>query len=313
MLGILVVTWNSAETIDGCLAACAEVPDESRVLVVDNASGDDTAMRARKHLNAKVVVNSRNKGFAGAVNQGFRELSDCSHVLLINPDAVLHPEGVSSMLELARQRSVGAVGGRLAYPDGRDQHGFNVRRFPGPWTLAFEVLGINRLWPGNPVNRRYRQPNPQEFSSEVEQPAGAFLMISRSAWQHIGGFDERFYPVWFEDVDFCLRLRQAGYRILYCSAAVAAHAGGASAALLPWSSRQLFWYGSLLKFSSRHFSRWGRRSVVLAVMLGCVLRMIVATIDRQSAEAIGVYSKVFYSASSYWRGSPEHHASTAGA
>ncbi len=75
------------------------------------------------------------------------------------------------------------------------------------------MLGLNRLWPGNPVNRRYRCLDLDlEAAADVEQPAGAFLLIRRDAWQALGGFDEGFHPIWFEDVDFLKRARDAGYR-----------------------------------------------------------------------------------------------------
>ena len=127
-------------------------------------------------------------------------------------------------------------------PDGRAELGFNVRAFPTATSLAFEILGVNRLLPKNSFNRAYRIELDPERETEVDQPAGAFLMINRAAWDAVGGFDEDFWPVWFEDVDFCLRLRQAGYRILYAPRTMAHHIGGHSAARLSWEQRQLFWY-----------------------------------------------------------------------
>ncbi len=109
------------------------------------------------------------------------------------------------------------------------RRGFTIRRFPTPLTLWFELCGFNRLWPSNPVNRRYRYLDRDlEQAGPVEQPAGAFLMFRRDVWERLGGFDEGFYPVWFEDVDFCRRAADAGYRIEYVPQVEAEHLGGHS-------------------------------------------------------------------------------------
>ena len=101
-------------------------------------------------------------------------------------------------------------------PQNQVQAGFTLRRLPTPLVLAFEVLLINRLWPGNPANWHYRCYGfDYDEPGEVEQPAGAFLMFRRQVWEQLGGFDERFYPIWFEDVDFCKRIRDHGGRIYY--------------------------------------------------------------------------------------------------
>ncbi|MGH9662983.1 MAG: glycosyltransferase family 2 protein, partial [Bryobacteraceae bacterium] len=219
--GAVIVTHNSADVIGECLDALHGL----RAVVVDNASSDGSAAQAGGRPGVTVVPIAENLGFAAAVNQGIA-LLDCELVLILNPDAVVLT-GLERLAEACRQSGLAA--GRLVDADGRTQRGFTIRRFPTPWTLAFETLGINRLWPGNPVNRRYRyldrdlmEPGP------VEQPAGAFLMVRRDVWERVGGLDEGFFPLWFEDVDFCLRRRQSGFAARYVPAAVARHRGGHS-------------------------------------------------------------------------------------
>src|SRR5262249_29538696 len=152
--------------------------------------------------NVRLLANSANRGFAAAVNQGFA-VSSSTYVLLLNPDVT-----IDSSLEPLRKAcdlpgSAGA-GGRLLGVDRRPQIGFMVRGLPTPATLILEALLLNRIWPGNPVNRQYRCLD-RDYSvlGEVEQPAGAFLMVRRAVWQELDGLDEGFFPVWFEDVDFC--------------------------------------------------------------------------------------------------------------
>jgi GT2 family glycosyltransferase len=289
MPGIVIVTYNSADVIDECLDACRLVPGAS-IVVVDNASQDGTADRVRRRSDAELIANSTNRGFAGAVNQGFAALRDEHAILILNPDCA-PASGIAELERAALADGVGAATGRLVGPDGKDQHGFNVRSFPTAATLAFEVLGLNRIWPANPVNRRYRRKAPNG-PAPVEQPAAAFLMVRRSSWAALGGFDESFFPIWFEDVDFCKRLHDAGLKIVFLPEATARHRGGHSASKLPWAARQLFWYGSLLRYATKHMSAGPRCVVGLAVILGCFPRTIAGMLQHGVTEPVSVYSKV---------------------
>jgi N-acetylglucosaminyl-diphospho-decaprenol L-rhamnosyltransferase len=283
--GVVIVTFNSGEVIGRCLDSCAGMP----VVVADNASADGTVAAVRSRRGVTLIENSTNRGFGAAVNQGVRAL-DTEFVLLLNPDAEL----VSPIepLEDACERA-GLAAGRLVDAGGRTQTGFGVRRLPTPWTLAFEALGINRMLPWNPVNRRYRYLDGDlDVGTEVEQPAGAFLMFRRDVWRKVGGFDPRFYPIWFEDVDFCKRAREAGFRIEYVPQVVARHRGGHSVGKLEWGSREVYWYASLLRYACKHFRPNGLRGVSAAVALGSVLRAVTQMVARRSLEPLKVYAKV---------------------
>jgi N-acetylglucosaminyl-diphospho-decaprenol L-rhamnosyltransferase len=263
-VGIVIVTYNSAAEIGACLDAAMATGAE--VLVVDNASSDGTLAEVRQR-GAPVVANPVNRGFAGAVNQGIR-LVPSDYILLLNPDAVL--KGSLEPLRAAcAAPGVGAAGGKLVDFQGAVQAGFSVRRLPTPLVLALEILLVNRLWPGNPANWHYRCYDLRyDEPAEVEQPAGAFLMIRRQVWEDLGGLDEQFYPIWFEDVDFCKRLRARGYRVYYEPGSVAVHRGGHSIQKILLENRELYWYGSLLKYAFKHFHSGASRSLCLAVLVG---------------------------------------------
>ena len=210
-------------------------------------------------------------------------------MLILNPDAV-PVQGIDALERAVLAQSAGAATGRLVGGDGRDQDGFNVRRLPTAATLAFEALGLNRIWPGNPVNRRYRHAVP-ETQAEIEQPAGAFLMVRRSAWVSVGGFDEDFYPIWFEDVDFCKRLINSGRKIVFVPEAVARHGGAHSASQLSWKERQVFWYGSLLRYAAKHMPASSRAVVGLSVMGACIPRTIAGMPRFGIAGPVSVFSR----------------------
>ncbi|MDZ4799666.1 MAG: glycosyltransferase family 2 protein [Bryobacteraceae bacterium] len=303
MTGIVIVTWNSEEVIGACLDACLPL-SAVEIVVIDNASVDRTVELARERKGVKVIANMENRGFAAACNQGFAAVPNSSAILLLNPDAVLE-SGFHKLGAQVAEPGVGGATGRLVDDvDGQTQRGFGLRRLPTPMALALEVLGLNKLLPWNPVNRRWRMADyNDEVPGFVEQPAGAFLMVRREAWEAVGGLDESFWPAWFEDVDLCLRLRRAGYSIRYIPDAVAKHRGGHSASRLKWADRQLFWYGNLLRYSVKHFAPIGRKLVAGAVMFACVPRTVASMFSGQHLSSARVYSRVFRVACAAWRGS----------
>jgi GT2 family glycosyltransferase len=289
-IGIVVVTYNSGDEIGPCLDAALATGAE--IVVVDNASADITAAEVERR-GIRLIRNSSNLGFAAAVNQGFRALA-AKYVVLLNPDA-----NVQSGLDVLRRQcdepNVGAAGGRTIGPDGNLQAGWMFRRLPTPAALCFEVLGINRLWPRNPVNWRFRcyDIDLQSMTPvEIEQPAGAFMMIRRDAWERLGGFDEAFYPLWFEDVDFCCRLKRAGLRLFHVPSAVAAHFGAHSIRKLPLGLREFYWYGSLLRYASKYFNPFARRMVCSSVVAGSIIRAVGKLYHSGGWNEVAIYWKI---------------------
>jgi N-acetylglucosaminyl-diphospho-decaprenol L-rhamnosyltransferase len=258
--------------------------------VVDNASADATLAEVRRR-GVRAIANSSNRGFAAAVNQGCAELN-CGYLLLLNPDAILSSELEPLRAACERPRAAGA-GGRLLGADGEPQVGFMVRQLPTPAALILEVLLLNRVWPGNPVNRKYRGLGLDYSRSQtVEQPAGAFLMIRRDVWQQLGGFDEKFWPIWFEEVDFCRRAIDEGYSFWYEPQAVAKHTGAHSIPALTLEMRRIYWYRSLLRYSAKHFGPAGVRAVCLAVVAGSSVRAVLESALEKSWRPIATYGSV---------------------
>jgi len=287
-IGIVIVTHNSREYIGPCLDAVRETGAE--IVVVDNQSTDGTTSEVALR-GVRLIANSSNRGFAAAVNQGFTALGS-AYILLLNPDAILRG-GLDELREACRLPDAGGAGGCLLDPEGRPQVGFMVRRLPTPAALALEVLLLNRIWPNNPVNRKYRGLDMDlSTRSQAEQPAGAFLMVPRTVWLELGGFDEGFAPLWFEDVDFCRRAKDRGYRMYYVPNAVAIHTGGHTIQKLTLEKRRIYWYRSLLRYSAKHFHTLAFRVVCLAVVAGSLLRSIGESIRYQSVQPLAAYANV---------------------
>jgi GT2 family glycosyltransferase len=287
-IGIVIVTYNSGAVIGPCLDAALR--SGAAVVVVDNASSDGTRGEVVSR-GVRLLTNDSNLGFAKAVNQGFA-VFDCPYVLLLNPDAVL-----SSSLEPLRAAcdlpGAAGAGGLLLDAKGRPQIGFMVRQLPTPAMLAMESLLLNRLWPGNPINVAYRGLKlDYAVQQRVEQPAGAFVLIRRAVWEELGGFDERFWPLWFEDVDFCRRALDRGYCFYFEPSVVAIHTGAHSIPALALEMRRVYWYRSLLGYATKHFRSRGARGVCLAVITGSFLRAAVEAALERSLRPFATYSKV---------------------
>lgn len=259
---VIIVTYNSAAHIQAAVQSCLR--QNLSICVVDNASSDGTLAEIPEHELVRVVASKANLGFAGGVNRAAREVNAPLY-LLLNPDAeILDPIGPLVTAVVANGHS--AAAGLLVDPSGVPQKGFSFRRLPTAGALAFEVLGINRIWPANFVNRRYRCLDIDPMQPQmVEQPAGACLLFRRFDWELMGGFDEEFFPVWFEDVDFCRRLADAGGSIWFTPAVRVRHQGGHSVQKIEVGPRQRFWYGSLLRYAAKHFRPISRKFVAVIV------------------------------------------------
>jgi N-acetylglucosaminyl-diphospho-decaprenol L-rhamnosyltransferase len=261
------------------------------VVVIDNASGDRTLDEVRERASVRLIANRDNRGFAAAVNQGVR-LVDAEYYLSLNPDVYLRTS-LDPLVEASREH--GLSSGKLTDPTGIAQRGFTIRRFPTPLTLWFELFGLNRIWPSNPVNRRYRYlDRDMESASPAEQPAGAFLMFQKAVWDRLGGFDEGFYPIWFEDVDFCRRATELGYEPYFEPKVAAEHEGGHSILRIGQGCRARYWCASLIRYAAKHFPSGAYRGICAAVLLSSVPRAVSGMIQERSLSPILICIRIMW-------------------
>lgn len=283
-ISILIVAWHSGPALFRCLASLS--PDYE-VVVCDNASDAETArVVAREFPHVTLLSQPRNLGFAGGVNAA-RRVARAPKLLLLNPDTVAEPGAVERLsARLDAEPSVAAVAGRLEDADGKPQRGFNVRRFPTLASLAADLLLLDHVWPDNPASFRYyaRDLDP-DSPAEVEQPAAACLMVRAEAFDAIGGFDERFFPAWWEDVDFCRRLRSRGYRSVYEPAAVFRHEGGSSVAKLGAEGFTRAYYGNLRRYVRKHHGAGASVVVRALIAVGLLLRAGVSILRGNGSAA----------------------------
>ena len=296
----IVVTYNSAAVIGACLEAL--MSEGCEIVVVDNASQDDTLRCVEEFVAwhpVRLIANEVNRGFGAAANQG-AQAAGGDVFLILNPDAIAEPGAVAELMRCIETTQAGAVGGALLESDGQPARGFAFRRLPTLAALMFEATLVNQLWPGNPVNRRYRCLD-ADYAQEqpVEQPAGACLAVTRTAWESVGGFDEQFYPVWFEDVDLCRRLLGTGSKIWYCPAARFHHSAAHSVGQLSFREKQVFWYTNMLRYARKHFTGGQVLLLRLAIIKGMLLRSVAALFGARPAplgETLSAYWSVVRSA-----------------
>jgi N-acetylglucosaminyl-diphospho-decaprenol L-rhamnosyltransferase len=208
--------------------AVAETEPEAEIVIVDNASGDDIVERLADAVpRARVLRESENRGYGAACNRGARE-STKPFLLFLNSDAFVRPGAIAALYAaLAADPSAVVVGPRLEYSDGRLQT--SIQRLPSPWRVFCESSGLAALAGGRGFLRGHTKTREDHGRPQaVETLMGAALLVRRSAFEEVGGFDEAFF-LYAEETDLIARLRRKGYRVLYEPRAAVVHTGGVSA------------------------------------------------------------------------------------
>ncbi len=208
-LAIIVVAYGHAATLPATLQSLAQqtLPAQS-VVVVDNGDGSSAAVARTVMPTAQVVKADTNLGFGGGCNLGVA-LTTVPLLAFVNPDVVLKPDWIANVTAALDDSTVGIVGGKLCFPDGRIQHAGGVIH----WPLALTD------------HRGYGQPDSAAWNRPlaVEYVTGAALALRREVWERVAGFDPAFFPAYFEEVDLCLRAAAQGYGIHYIPLAVGIH------------------------------------------------------------------------------------------
>ena len=209
-ISIILVLFNRAELTLQCLRSLADSHSlRLEIIIVDNASFDETPLLLDRLKGARIIRNQENLNFLLAVNRAAHEARG-EYLLILNNDAQAMPGTLNSALATIRSApDIGAVGGRLILLDGTLQEAGSIIWRDG------SCLGYGRG--DNPSAPMYM------FRRDVDYCSGAFLLTARATWQRLGGFDEIFRPAYYEETDYCARLREHGLRVVYDPNAVLLH------------------------------------------------------------------------------------------
>lgn len=226
-VSVVVVSYSVRPLLRGCLASLREADE---VVVVDNASSDGSAAMVRDEFpGVRLIPLAENRGFSAAVNIGARATTG-SLILLLNPDAKVLPGGIDAMRRQMQRRPDAAAIGCRQVDDNGD---FQLTIGPPP-SLLLELVRmvVQRRLDGG--DRRLARGLDRLLSRSRAVPwvAGSCLVVRREAFEGVGGFDERFF-LFFEDIDFCLRLPAQGGRVYYVPSITVLHRRGRSAAEVP--------------------------------------------------------------------------------
>lgn len=226
-ISIVIINWNTREMLRDCLASVyAGLGDlGAEVIVVDNASGDGSPdMVDADFPRATLIRNRENTGFAAANNQAFR-IARGRHVLLLNSDTLVHGDVLSaSVAYLDDQPDVGAMGCRVLNRDGSLQ--ITGSRFPSLVNLFLQGSGLSRL-PGAFFDRYRMIRWDRRDAREVDVISGCYMLVRRAVLDDVGLLDEAFF-FYGEETDWCRRMQQAGWRLMFAPVGEITHFGGGS-------------------------------------------------------------------------------------
>jgi GT2 family glycosyltransferase len=268
-----IVSWNTAELLDACLAAlpAALGPLRAEVVVVDNASADASVDVASRHA-VQVVVNGANEGYARAMNQALAD-AEAPVLIALNPDTVPPPGSLAALVDALRAApGAGLVAPRLVHADGRPQH--SAYRFPSVPLAAVVCFTPPRLQRGR-LGARWRleaarAPDP---SGPVDWAIGAVHVIRRAALDGAPPYSERWF-MYAEDLELCWRLRRTGWRTELVADVAVPHVGNASGAQAWGSDRDRRWWAATYDLYAEVRGRWAMRRWALVNTVGVLVHIV---------------------------------------
>ena len=254
-ISIIIVNYNASRLLKDCIDSiyreATTVPFD--IWVADNDSTDTSVPMVRQNFpHVNLIENKENVGFAKANNQAIKKCTG-DYILLLNPDTIVLQNAVEKTVDFMDENStIGICGCKVLNEDGTLQ--FACRRsIPTPGVAFFRLTGLSRLFPNSKVMAKYNLTylNPNE-ANEVDAVSGAFLMVRKQVVDNIGTLDERFF-MYGEELDWCLRTKKAGWKVMYYPDAEIIHYKGECS---KHNSRKAAFefYRSMYLFHKKHFA-----------------------------------------------------------
>lgn len=286
-LSIIIVNYNVKEFLLNLLESIqkASINISTEIIVIDNNSNDRSIEVVNlKYPSVKTIANKINIGFGAANNQGL-EISKGKHILLINPDTLVKENTFESMIKFLEKNSkVGLAGCKVLNPDGTLQLACR-RSFPKPWVSFTKVAGLSRLFPNSKLFAKYNLTYLDENDSyEVDAISGSFMMLTREAYEKVGGFDTDFF-MYGEDLDLCYRIQKSGFKVYYISETEIIHYKGESTKRSKIDETKVF-YSAMHLFVKKHFS--SSFIVELILQFAIILRKLIAFANINKFIIIGI-------------------------
>ena len=255
-LSVIIVNYNVRQFLESALASVGRAMEgvDGEIFVVDNASDDGSAEMVHATFpDVQLIQNDTNIGFARANNAGLARARG-RLILLINPDTIVQEDSLREMIRFFDENpDAGLAGCKIMNPDGTFQLPCR-RSFPTPWVAFTKIVGLSALFPKSRLFGRYNLTylSPDE-TYEVDAVSGSFMMIRREVYEKIGGLDEAFF-MYGEDLDWCYRVGEAGYKVYYVHSTKVIHFKGESTKRSAINEVAVF-YDAMRLFVDKHFNR----------------------------------------------------------
>ncbi len=254
-ISIIIVSWNVRDLLRNCLNSIRESSGSVNleIIVIDNGSHDATTDMVHSEFpDVQCIGNVQNFGFSYAVNQGLHR-AEGRLLLILNSDMELKKNTLTRLQDVALEHPyAGIIGPRLQSINGQTVP--HIRRFPRLDDQLAIATKLAKIFPSL-LNRYLCKEINYEVSHYVDSLRGSFFCIQRHAFEKIGYFDERFF-VWFEEVDYCKRTQNAGFKILYTPRIEAIDLVGRSFAQIGFLKKQRMFLESMIKYFKKH-GIWG--------------------------------------------------------
>ena len=281
-LSVVVVSYNTAALLLQCLdSVLRALPPQSEVFVVDNASPDGSAALVRRAFpSVQLLANRRNRGFAAAANQALGRAHG-RYVTLLNPDTAVHGDSLRQIVAfLDSHPDVGVAGAPLVYGDGRFQH--SAFRFPSLAMAFLEFFPLNHRLTNSRWNGRF-PPGHYDRVFEIDHPLGACMTVRRAALAEVGLLDEGFF-LYCEEVDWCWRIKRAGWRVVHFPGALVAHHEARSTSQRRRAALRHL-YRSRYRLYAKHRSRWRQGLLRAIVRLGAMWKVGTSSLQASRASS----------------------------
>lgn len=255
-LTIIITSWNVCHELVECLHSIDRNPPsfDYQVIVVDNNSSDDTAEVVKQDFpEVELIINDKNLGFAAANNVGLQK-SKGEYILFLNPDTILKPDCLDILIDfMDKNGDVGVCGAKLLNLDGTPQK--SIRGIPTFGSALHRHTAYKYLYIFKGMYKKWAmKEHNYDKQMDVDQVMGAALMTRKSIIEQVGPMDEQFF-MYYEEVDLCLRIKRAGWRIVYVPKSKITHIGGCSSGHIPVEKR-IMALTSLLKFFKKHRGKY---------------------------------------------------------
>lgn len=276
-LSIVIVNWKVRDLLEKCLDSIFRYQGDYKieVLVVDNDSQDGSPEMIMTDYQDVVMISlPTNIGFAAANNLAIKQAS-ADNIFLLNPDSEITEDFFPKIFQyLAQRQNIEVLGPHIINPDGSTQQ--SIRRLPDLWSQIMVLLKLIKIFPNNKFLKKYLYTD-FDYTKEqsVDQIMGAAMLIPKEIFDKLGYFDENFF-VWFEEVDFCQRVKKAQFNIRYTPDIKIIHQGGKSFSKKGTLKKQWIFDKSLLYYFLKHKNIFSALVILLFIPINLLLTFFYA-------------------------------------